>query len=74
MLKNLKKNIAEGGALISKNERLDLTVGNIIEITEKHKNVNRCDDLLELIADVYKVGLAVGTRNGLRKGAAHESN
>lgn len=66
MLRNLKKNIAEGGAMIKANDNLDLTVGNVIEIADLHKDVNRCDDLIDLIADVYKIGLAVGTRNGKR--------
>lgn len=68
-MRNIEKTIAEGGNIITKNARYDLTVADVINIAERYQ-LPRCDELLNVIVDCYKMGVAVGMRNGLKKGAA----
>lgn len=65
MVKNVQKNVAEGDAIIKANAGLDLSVANVIEMAEASK-LPRCDALIDVIVNAYKMGVAVGTRNGKR--------
>ena len=65
----MKRLIAEGNNIITNNARYDLSVTDVINIAERYQ-LPRSDELIDVIVDCYKMGVAVGMRNGLKKGAA----
>ena len=68
-MRNIEKTIAEGDKIITKNERYDLSLTDVVNIAERYQ-LPRCDEIINVIVDCYKMGVAVGMRNGLKKGAA----
>lgn len=70
MNRNCKKQIAEGDKIITANERLDLFSQDLHFLLDKAIMTKDANDILYAVVDAYKMGLAVGTRNGKRKAAA----
>lgn len=68
MIKNLQKNIEEGAAIMAAtHHNTDLTVAQIDELAKDYLATMTPDNLLRLIENTYKVGIAVGARHGRRE-------
>ena len=63
MRRDIKKAIAEGEALVEKNERLGLNVAEISQIREQAQAGSEADTIYNLIVDAFHAGLAIGYRN-----------
>lgn len=64
MKRDIRKAIAEGEALVDKNDRLGLDAVEIGEIKEMCQTDNEAETMYDLIVSAYNAGLAIGYRNG----------
>lgn len=72
MRRDIKKAIAEGEALVGRNERLGLNVAEIRQIREQAQAGSEADTIYNLIVDAYRAGLAIGYRNSRRPSGGAE--
>ena len=74
MIKNLQKNIDEGAKILRENGKIDMHIGNIRELADSYlSSGGDIARLIELISNVYKIGIAVGTREGKRQAKQQEA-
>lgn len=70
LMRNVEKNIMEGQKIVKNNDRLDLYGTDMQTFFNQFKDIsekkNSYDALWEVIGNAYYMGLAVGTRNGVR--------
>ena len=66
-MRNIKKQSQQGQALLEKNNRLDITSGELDQFFEAFNQTAReqgiASALFYTIGDAFKMGLAVGARN-----------
>lgn len=66
-MRDIKKQSQQGQALLEKNNRLDLTLGELDQFFEAFNQTAREKGISEAvwntIGDAFKMGLAVGARN-----------
>lgn len=63
---NIAKQIEQGGKLTKANCRIDIGINDIEALAGDYMAQPTRENLITLIVNAYKVGLAVGTRNGQR--------
>ena len=66
-MKDMKKQAAEGRAIIRKFDALDLTADEANQLFNLYKGGQTFDALLDVITAAYYSGIATGTRHGKRQ-------
>lgn len=72
MRRDIKKAIAEGEALVGRNERLELTAFELNEIKELCQAGSVENTMFNLIVTAFHAGLAIGHRNSRRPSGGAE--
>ena len=68
MKRDITRAIAEGEALVGRNERLGLDAVEMKQIKELCQTDNKTETMYDLIVSAYNAGLAIGYRNGRKRG------
>ena len=63
---NIAKQIEQGGKITRANSRIDIGADDIKTLAGDYMAQPTAENLITLIVNAYKVGIAVGTRNGQR--------